>query len=314
MGKVYRKEVDLLLKDIIKNPPRKFVFMLSGKYPSKLLDTELPYISNKRADFVIELEDKSILHLEFQSFNDPAMAERMFDYNFLIYKKTGNPRIKQYCIYVGNEKLKMKNSISFEDFEYRYNLLDIRELNCMDLVLSDNLEDKLLAALCNIKDPKFYINHMKEVLEQLPRKEREDKVYLLIEIMKLRDILKEGIKKYSEERNMPIRVVIDLDEVVNDPWLGEIAKMAIQKGEQLGMERGMQKGMEQGLQQGLQQGLIKDAQDMVLTAIETKLGYIPDYVSEKIKQIENHPYLKDLLKKIILSSDLEKFLKEEFNG
>lgn len=33
---------------------------------------------------------------------------------------------------------------------------------------------------------------------------------------------------------MPIRITIDLDEIVNDPFLGEIAKMAIQKGEQIG--------------------------------------------------------------------------------
>lgn len=299
--KVYRKDVDILLKDILKKPPKKFVYMLSGKYPVKLLDTELPYITNRKADFVIELEDSSILHIEFQSYNDSNMADRMFDYNFLIYKKTGNPKIKQFCIYVGNDNLKMADRIEFEDFTYTYNLIDMRDINCMDLVMSDTIEDKLLAALCNIKDPKFYIDHMRDILQNLPRKERDDKVYLLIEIIKFRDILKKGIQIYKEEADMPIRITIDLDEIVNDPFLGEIARMAIEKGE------------ERGLQQGLQKGLIQEARDMVLTAIETKLGYVPSDIAEKIKAVDDVEYLRELLKKIIISSDLLFVLKKELN-
>ncbi|MEJ5172288.1 MAG: hypothetical protein WHT47_01095, partial [Hydrogenothermaceae bacterium] len=205
-----RKEVDLLLKDIIKNPPKKFIYMLTGKYPVKLLDTELPYTTNRKADFVIELEDGSILHIEFQSYNDKSMLDRMLEYFFLIYRKTGNKNIYQFCIYVGNETIKMESEVKFPFFSYSYKMIDMREINCQDLISSDSIEDKLLAALCNIENPQLYVNHMREVLENLPRKERQDKVYLLIEIMKLRDILKEGLVKVKEESTMPIRVTIDL--------------------------------------------------------------------------------------------------------
>lgn len=84
----------------------------------------------------------------------------------------------------------MKDHIQFPDFTYRYRIIDMRQINCREPIFSDNIEDKLLAALCNIEEPQFYAEHMKTILEQ-------------------------GLIK-SQEEKMPIRVTIDLDEIVND--------------------------------------------------------------------------------------------------
>lgn len=117
---IYRKEFDILLKDILKKPPVRFIQILTGKKPSKLLNTELLWNINRKADFIIELEDNSILHLEFQSYNDMNMPKRMLEYLMLIFDKYKTENIYQVCIYVGNDKITMKDSIKFPSFTYSY--------------------------------------------------------------------------------------------------------------------------------------------------------------------------------------------------
>ena len=60
-------KIDITLRDIIQEIPPKFVQLLSGKKAKKLLDTSLPEVKERRADFLVELEDGSIFHLELQT-------------------------------------------------------------------------------------------------------------------------------------------------------------------------------------------------------------------------------------------------------
>ena len=63
-------KVDITLREIISKLPYKFIEILTGKQGVKLLDTSLPNVKDKRADLLVELEDKNIFHLELQTFND----------------------------------------------------------------------------------------------------------------------------------------------------------------------------------------------------------------------------------------------------
>ncbi len=70
---------DIVLKDIFEEIPYRFSKLLSPTpikelLPTNLLSTEL------KVDFLAKLEDESILHMEFQSFNDPTMPWRMLRY------------------------------------------------------------------------------------------------------------------------------------------------------------------------------------------------------------------------------------------
>jgi len=74
----------------------------------------------------------------------------------------------------------------------------------------------------------------------------------------------------------------------------------------------MKKGIEIGIQQGIQQGLVMDAQEMVISAIEARLGYVPEEVREKVKEIFDREKLREALKEIIKASDLEQVFKKYF--
>jgi len=69
----------------------------------------------------------------------------------------------------------------------------------------------------------------------------------------------------------------------------------------LGLEEGKQIGLEEGKQIGLKEGLIKSAQEMLIAIIETKLGYVPEGLEERVREIKDREFLYALIKKLIAS-------------
>ncbi|GAB6183016.1 hypothetical protein JCM13991_07570 [Thermodesulfovibrio hydrogeniphilus] len=65
------------------------------------------------------------------------------------------------------------------------------------------------------------------------------------------------------------------------------------------------------IEEGFEKGLLLEAQEMVLSAIEAKLDWIPEGVEEKVKSINEVSYLRALLKRIIKSHDVIELLKQE---
>jgi hypothetical protein len=62
-------------------------------------------------------------------------------------------------------------------------------------------------------------------------------------------------------------------------------------------------------QQGIYQGLIQEARELVLEAIEVKLGYVPEEVRERVVREEDRGVLKEWLRKIILAKGSEDIFK-----
>ncbi|WPM32955.1 hypothetical protein IAE16_04555 [Hydrogenobacter sp. T-2] len=84
------------MKDIFEEAPYRFSKLLSPTPIKELLPTNLPS-TELRLDFLAKLEDESILHMEFQSFNDPTMPCRR--------------NIRQLLVYVGNKTKTQKPNL-----------------------------------------------------------------------------------------------------------------------------------------------------------------------------------------------------------
>ena len=69
---------------------------------------------------------KWILHLEFQTTNDPKMLYRMAEYKAILQRKYGIP-VRQVVIYLGSEKPKMRTQLSEEEQITGFELKDIRD-------------------------------------------------------------------------------------------------------------------------------------------------------------------------------------------
>ena len=120
---------DIVLKDLLYDIPTRFIYMLSEMKATKLLNVELVEVKKRNPDLLLQLSDDSILHIELQTYNDNRIAERMLEYKLLIKNKYADRKVRQVVVYVGNDKMRMKNSIKWEDLEYRFKLIDIRNID-----------------------------------------------------------------------------------------------------------------------------------------------------------------------------------------
>ena len=209
-------EFDKTLRDIIQNIPQKFVSILTGKKGTKILDNTFPSTKERVADLVLELEDGSIFHLELQTQNDKNMPFRMLEYYLLLKQRYPNKPIKQMVLYVGDGKPNMPNFLETDKLKFNYELKDIKEIECKELLESDNLEDKILAVLCKVKDFEKYIFSLIDELLKLPEKQRADYIRKLLIALNYRPKLKEKLTLIMEERDMPLTITEEM--IRNDPF------------------------------------------------------------------------------------------------
>ena len=226
-------KIDISLREIISKLPHKFIELLINKKGVKLLDTSLPNVKDKRADLLVELEDKSIFHLEIQTFNDKNMPIRMLEYYLLIREKFKTTKIEQMVLFVG-EKLNMPNYIKENRLNFSYSLKDIKEINCNELINSQDLEDKILAVLCKIEDENRFINAIIEEILALDENKRKDYIKKLLSLSRYRPKINQKLIVNIKERVMPI--TIDLQ---NDPYFKEGLQQGIQQGEKKGLKKGI---------------------------------------------------------------------------
>jgi len=76
---------------------------------------------------------------------------------------------------------------------------------------------------------------------------------------------------------------------------------------------GLEEGRKEGEVIGIEKGLIKSAQDMIIAVVETKLGYVPEGLEERVREIKDREFLYALIKKLIASEKVLEVLKKELN-
>ncbi|WPM32580.1 hypothetical protein IAE16_02610 [Hydrogenobacter sp. T-2] len=76
---------------------------------------------------------------------------------------------------------------------------------------------------------------------------------------------------------------------------------------------GLEEGKQIGLQEGRQIGKLEFAQNMVITLVESKLGYVPEGLEERVREIKDRDFLHALIKELISSEKVLEVLKKELN-
>jgi len=218
-------KIDITLRSVISKLPYQFIELLTNKKGKKLLDTALPEVKDKRADLLVEMEDNSIFHLELQSSNEKEMPFRMLEYYLLIRSKFKTNKITQMVLYVGKNNLTMPNKIKENLLNFEYLQKDIKNFDCEKLLNSDDLDDKILAVLCNIQNQDKYLNTIIKELINLNEKEKKDYVKKLLSLSRYRPKINEKLINKIKEKVMPI--VID---VKNDPYFNQGIEEGLQKG------------------------------------------------------------------------------------
>jgi hypothetical protein len=230
------KKFDITLKELLKDIPAKFLKIISGFETGKFLDTQLTNVTLLLPDLLIELPDLTLLHIEIMS-NPEKMLKRMFVYNALIFNDFDRlPR--QILLYVGDKPLNIENTMG----DYSFEIINIKDINCAELLESDKPEDIVLAILCKSGNMDVTIAKILEKLSVLPIKERKD---YILKLFYLSDLRKLYNKVRQEVEKMPI--TIDLAD-------SDIYKEGLFEGKQEGLYEGKQEGLFEGKQEGLYEG------------------------------------------------------------
>jgi len=241
---------DYTLKDLFKDIPSALLQMLTGFKDGKFLDIQFPEIKYRQPDLLLELPDKTIFHLEFQSSYDSTMLLRMLEYQFLIYQQHGK-EAKQLLLYVGDEPAEFKHEINLTHLKYSYDVKDIKDIDCLSLLESNKPEDIVLAILCKTDEPQRIIRRILEKLSVLPEKTRKDYMLKLLNLSHLRK----------------------LDFLINE----EVKKMPITMDiqESFLFKQGKAEGIAEGQTTGKQ-----DAKKEDILNLYTKLSLTPEKIAE----------------------------------
>ncbi|WPM31846.1 Rpn family recombination-promoting nuclease/putative transposase [Hydrogenobacter sp. T-2] len=282
---------DIALKDIFEEIPHRLSKILAPAPIKELLPTNFPS-TELRVDFLARLEDESVLHIEFQSFNDPNIPFRMLRYYLAIWERYPNSPIKQLLVYVGNRKLRMKSKLRLRNLTFSYEMLDIRQIDCRVLLESPDPMDRLLACLCGVEDELYLIEKLIKTMEGMNEEERKDYLLKALTLTELRPNLR--IRLTEEVKHMPI--VVRPEDV-------RLPKRKLRKDILYRL----------GLEEGKQIGELEFAQNMVITLVESRLGYVPEGLAERVREIKDKEFLHTLIKKLISSEDILGVLKRELS-
>ncbi|GEM_PF-898102 len=277
------KRFDITLKDVISGLERAFCksFLNMDIIEAKPLDSDLQKIEEKQADYIARIKDKDrreyILHIEFQSTNHKSMHIRMLRYLTELYNRYNLPVI-QTVVYLGKEKLRMRDRISFEAYrtkiDYRYELIDTRSLDC-ELFLNSNESDFIiLSILCDLekRDKSKFI---RKVLRRLYELNRDDENSLKNYLLKLETVaeLREELKPIIKEEESMIDFKVKVEDLPSY---------------EIGFERGIQKGVERGIERGKEEERIALVKSLLKLGVDIKIikeatGFSKDEI-EKIKE------------------------------
>jgi predicted transposase/invertase (TIGR01784 family) len=251
MKKEYKFKKDLISKEIIQTLLKdiaKYFLNIEITGEITFLDKELKRIEKREADIVANINDEYVLHLEIQNSNDSSMDKRMLRYYSDILEITNLP-IRQYVIYIGKHKPNFKTQIKKDLIDFRYNFIDVKNIDC-ELLLNENSPDALvLAILCDFKDknPDDIISFILDKLEQYTKDNlNEYRKYMLM------------LETLSENRNLNKK--IKEIEMLRTTTYQDLPSYEIgfEKGIIKGLEEGIERGIEKGFEKGIEKGIFEE--------------------------------------------------------
>ena len=143
--------------------------------------------------------NKYILHLEFQTVNDPHMASRILTYFALLYEKH-RWEIRQYVVYLGSRKMNMQDRLEIGMTSHAFRIINLQEVSAESLLDgAQQPEEAVLSVLAsfNRHEARKVLNRILLKLQELSGNERLLKKYIKqLEILsQLRNLQEETIKQ-----------------------------------------------------------------------------------------------------------------------
>jgi hypothetical protein len=276
------QEYDATLKLLLQASSPETLRALTGTAVERWLNVELPKVQNPRIDLLGETADRGLIHIEVQSTNDAQMPLRMAEYCLAIYRLHGR-FARQIVVYVGNGRLSMAAELSGPAGHFKYDLIDLREVDNTSLLASRAVSDNVVALLCRSAGTKA----LRRVLGRIAGMEPDQRVVHLQSLFVIAGL--RGWEDVLEREAKTVPLMIDIME-----------------NKVLGRER--RKGIEQGLEQGLEQGRLQEGLTLLRRQMEKKFGPIPAWAEERLSKAAI-PEIEDLAVRLLDTATIDELLK-----
>lgn len=297
---------DVTVKDLFGGQSAELIGYLTGLPVENLqdLNIEFPRLERKTADLVFGgrvFDEEAVVHVEFQSGNDPQMAVRMLRYATDIHGAHGLP-VYQVVVYFGDREPAMAEGIAYQvgdesRLDYRYRLLDLGALKYEEV---KNGPHPVLYGLLPAVDRE--------------RRRREGNAFLETCV---RDVLESSLE-IEEKRTALVRVEIFAGLMFTRDVIERIFRevehmLNLQEsaGYQRIFEKGLEKGLEKGREQGLEKGQQRALQETAISQLKKKFRGIPETYLARVRRQDSETLrriLDDIFEMTNLA-DLERYLK-----
>jgi len=181
------QEYDVVLKLLLRGSAKVVLDELAGTTIASWLNIEVPELVNRRVDLLGETVDGILIQIELQSGSDNTMALRMAEYSLAIYRQQQHRRFpRQIVLYVGEPPLNMEDTLVRPDLEFRYRLVDVRDLDGERLRQSPQMGDNVIAILTRLRDQREALHEILNKLSDLEVDAREFYLRALLTLAGLR--------------------------------------------------------------------------------------------------------------------------------
>jgi hypothetical protein len=223
-------DFDKILKENIEQMLLAVASKYMGIYIKKISKLkEKIQLTEREVDFLAKVTNTDgrtfLLHIEFQTRNDPQMLRRIEEYHGFLRGKY-DLEIEHFVVYLGTSKVNMKSMLPSHLVFKGFHLINLRDIDPETMIQSDIPEEVLLAILGQFRkqQSEMVVKQIITKLKALVVDEKELKKYVkhLTILARLRNFEEQTIKIFDA---MPITYDIEQDALY---------KIGEQKGETKG--------------------------------------------------------------------------------
>ncbi len=268
---------DATLKKLFQHPPHRLLSQALGRHVvvSRILPTELITVGNLHPDVLFETEDGALIHTELQGYRQDDFAARNLLYYALVLRDYGRAPI-QIVFWLGPGKVGVGEGLSHPPaLEYRYQVMDVREIDGDWLLETGDLDESIFAILCRLRNQREAVAEILRRISRQPMAQRREAVAELLILSGLR-----GLKALVKEEITRMPVSIDIHE---NEFLEEIY--------QEGLEKGMEKAGD-------------TAREILLEVVEQRFGSLPTEARARI-QTADLAMLRQLTRRLGSAASLD---------
>ena len=225
---------DVISKEILKNIARdisKHILHIDIKDDMEIINQEFTRVESRESDLLFQNGDE-VVHIEIQNNNHKQMHLRMLRYYsdiLFLYEKY---KVSQYLVYIGKVKCNMKSTIKRDKIAYSYDIIKMDEIDCEELIQSNDSSAIALSILCDFKgqDKQSVVNRILLKLRELNDDNTFEKYLEIVTLYSTNRCLEENVKKGVE------MLTVDIEKT---PFY----KIGVEKGREEEKEKGIEKGV-----------------------------------------------------------------------